>query len=109
MVEFRFKVYCNRWSSDVTYRVKNTPDGWHISHKAINGDCDPGGKPYFYMNFDQDYINYPEQLGEFLTHLWSKVDKDEIDDETAQTMLQELADWVSACEHGMPKWKGYNI
>lgn len=109
MDELKFKVYCNRHSRELNYRIKKTSKGWHISHIAINGDCMPDGSPYFYTNFNQDDMNYPSHFGMYLEHLWEQIDTQEINYEVAQTMLQDLADWVSSCEQNEPKWKGYNI
>jgi len=102
------KVYNNRFSSKVTYKVNKTDDGWYVSYIAMKGDCTPDEIPYFYANFDQNYINYPCNFNESLEWLWEQIDNGEIDREEAQKKLQELADWVSICENSTPKWKGWN-
>lgn len=109
MNEFSFEVYNRRHDGQVTYNLRKIPDGWHISHIAINGDCKPDGSDLFYSNFEQNYINFPSGFGGFLSHLWSRLDTAEITTEDAQAKLQELADWVSACEKSQPTWKGWNV
>ena len=108
MTEYTFKVYNNRRNSELTYRVKKSEKGWYISHIAINGDCEPDGTPYFYTNFDQDYIKYPSGFGSFLKHLWELLEDEIIDNEAAQEKMQQLADWVTVCEKSQPRWKGWN-
>lgn len=109
MEELTFKVFNNRRSEIVTYRVNKTDSGWYIAHVAINGDCEPDGSPCFYSNFDQDYINYPSGFASSLEWLWEQIDSKKINHEEAQNKLQELADWVSLCEKEQPNWKGWNI
>ena len=94
----KFQVHNNRRNSILNYKISKTPEGWGFKHISINGDCKPDGSPYFKMNFEQDNMSYPSSFGEFLEHLWSKIDSAEITEEEAQNKLQELADWVSLCE-----------
>ena len=108
MSSFTFEVYNNRRDSNITYRINKTDKGWHISYIAISGDCAPDGEPYFYMNFRQDSIAYPSGFGSSLEHVWEELEHGHISDSEAQSMLQDLADWVSACEQSEPKWKGWN-
>ncbi len=103
----KFEVYNRRHNSNITYIVNKTNEGWHIDYVAINGDCDREGKPYFYTNFNQDYIEYPADFGDYLSSLWSLIDDEHIDRSEAQHKLQELADWVSICEKSVPEWKAY--
>lgn len=107
--DLTFEVYANRWLCKREYRVNKTSQGWYLKHIAINGDCTPDGNPYFYTNFDQDYITYPNQFGDFLEWLWNAINNNEIDRENAQNKLQELANWVSECEKCQPKWNGWNV
>lgn len=109
MHEYSFEVYNRRHAGHVTYSLRKTKDGWHISHIAINGDCKPDGSDLFYTNFEQNYISFPSGFGSFLNHVWSLLDTQEITEDQAQSKLQELADWVSACEKGQPNWKGWNL
>jgi hypothetical protein len=108
MYEFEFNVYSNRWGTRSSYKVQKTQNGWYLRHLAISGDCDPEGLPFFKTNFKQDSISYPYGFFSQLGWLWEQVDSKEIDYEEAQTKLQELADWVSACEKSQPIWEGWN-
>ena len=108
MNDMKFTIYNNRRSCDLTYTVKKTSRGWHISHIAINGECEPDGTPYFYENFDQDNISYPSGFSAALAWLWEMIDNEELPFDDSQNKLQELADWVSHCEKSQPKWRGWN-
>lgn len=66
MTEYTFRVYNNRRNNEITYTITKTEIGWHIRHIAINVDCKPDGSPFFYANFDQDYIKYPSGFVCFL-------------------------------------------
>ena len=108
-MEYTFEVYNNRRNNILKYKLKITQSGWNIRHIAINGDCKPNGKKLFYENFDQDFISYPIDFGDYLEWLWNKRINGKITDSETQVKLQELADWVTTCEKSVPKWKGYNI
>ncbi|WP_096668032.1 hypothetical protein [Polaromonas sp. AET17H-212] len=108
MNDMTFRVYTNRWKNETTYRISKTATGWHLRANAIYGDCDKECHPFLYGNFDQDNMNYPSNIGAFMEHLWGLIDKGEIDAAEAQEKLQELADWVSACEKAEPHWPGWN-
>src|SRR5579859_2643365 len=54
--DFTFRVYSRRWGHDDAYQVKRTEDGWTITHIAIGGPCDKGGRPFLFENFRQDSI-----------------------------------------------------
>ena len=108
MNEFTFEVYSNLRSSNLTYNIKYTDTGWNIRHIAINGDCEPDGKPFFYENFEQDLIDFPSGFGEYLEWLWKQITNTSISNEKIQDKLQELADWVTTCEKNKPFWKGWN-
>lgn len=108
--EFTFRVYTRRWGHDDTYRLTRTETGWKVDHKMIGGPCDKGGRPTLYMNFQQDSVQYPSDLGGRLEWLWRRAAKDGLSHEEVQTALQQLADWVSSVERTAPStglWEGY--
>lgn len=107
-MEFEFRVFTKRWNHTVTYHITKTVDGWSVKHIAINGNCNPDGSPLLHANLNQDNISYPYQIDSFLEHLWQQIHLEEIDHETAQIRLQEIADWISNCEKAQPKWPGWN-
>ena len=109
MNQFEFRVYSRRHKSLATYNLTKTKAGWHVRHIAINGDAKPDGAPFVYDNFDQDFIAYPSSIGSFLEWIWNGLDRDELTSSDAQVKLQELADWVSACERSQPEWKEWNV
>lgn len=108
MDELVFKVFNRRRNSEVTYRLRATESGWHISNNAINGDCEPDGTPFIYMNLRQDSISYPVSLESHLAWLWEQIDTGVIDYRNAKNKVQELANWVSICEKNTPIWEGWN-
>ena len=108
MSQFDFRVYNRRHNNEITYTLTHTATGWHVQHIAINGESKPDGTPIVYANFEQDFINYPSSFGSFLEHIWSSLKSGEISNSDAQEKVQELANWVSACERSQPEWKGWN-
>jgi hypothetical protein len=108
--EFTFKVFSSRWGHDDIYKVKRTQIGWIISHIAISGPCDKGGRPFLYVNFRQDSIHYPEGLDGWMEWLWKQASEEGLTQQQVQEALQRLADWVSNTEKNRPKggvWEGY--
>lgn len=108
-MEFTFKVVSRRWRHADTYRLTATETGWDLRHKAHSGPCKPDGSPHLIGNFHQDYIRYPDGVGGFLGFVWEKLQTGEIDAERAQTMIQEVADWVTKCELAQPEWPEWNV
>lgn len=107
--EFSFRVYSRRWGHDDTYTVKRTPDGWSISHIAISGPCDRGGRPFLFENLRQDWIQYPEGLDDWMARLWDQALERGLSVAEVQEGLQQLADWVSCTERNAPTgrvWEG---
>lgn len=107
-MEFNFKVYSNRWGRSDTYSITKTIKGWYVRHIAINGDSDSSGKPFLFGNLNQDSINYPSGLEYMVMYIWQQLDSREISQAQAQTMFDELGEWVSKCEKLTPKWEGWN-
>lgn len=107
---FTFRVYSNRHRHDDTYSVTRTADGWTVSHIAIGGPCDKGGRPFLFENFRQDSIQFPEGLDGWMEWLWNRAAEDGLAQDQVQTGLQQLADWVSNTERNAPSdgiWEGY--
>jgi len=108
--EFTFRVFSKRWGHDDNYTVKRTSEGWAVSHIAIGGPCDKGGRPFLFENLRQDSIQFPEGLDGWMEWLWTKAAEDGLSAEQVQAGLQQLADWVSATERNAPCggiWEGY--
>lgn len=107
-MNFELTYFTRRWSSNVTLRVQKTHTGWHISNIAINGDTDSDGAPILEANLKQDNVQYPEGVGGFLGFIWQQLDQGEIDSARAQSMLEELGQWISNCETSQPVWRPWN-
>ncbi len=109
-LDFTFRVFSNRWGHDDTYSVKRTEDGWIISHLAIGGSCDKGGRPFLFENLRHDSIKFPARLDGWMEWLWDKALSEGLTQAQVQEALQELAGWVSSTERNAPSdgiWKGY--
>lgn len=102
--EYRFNVYSRRWGHPDAYKVKLTNTGWNVGHIAINGDTDKTGKPSLFANFSQDYINYPQAVGDYMERIWERAHEENLSEEEIQEMLQALADWVSITEKNTPEF-----
>lgn len=107
-MNFTFRVYSRRWNHEATYRFTKTDTGWDIQHEAHSGPCDHEGSPHLLNNFRQDNIAYPDKVEGFVGFIWRKLHVGEIGATQAQEMLQQVADWVSACERSQPVWGEYN-
>ncbi len=105
---YRFEVYSRRWGRRDTYRIKLTATGWNVSHIAINGDCDKEGERFLFLNFRQDYIDYPYKVGRYMEKIWERAHHDNLPIAKIQEMLQAVADWVSLTEENAPVDLIYN-
>lgn len=103
--KLEFKVYTRRHSHRDTYEITRIPSGWHVKFLVHTGDCNPRGEPYLYSNFLQDHVSYPHNLGVILEQLWQHAD--ELKKEQLQEKINDIAEWVNACEHAHPNWNGY--
>jgi hypothetical protein len=108
MKPFNFRVYNRRRNNYATYELTFIKSGWQIQGIVHNGDSQPDGTPFLYKNFAQDQINYPSNVGGFLHHIWLELDHETLSESEAQSMLSQLANWVSDCEKNQPNWVGYN-
>ena len=100
--EFKFKVYSKRWKHHDTYLLKRNADGWYISFFSIEGQCDFGGEPYLYKNFDQDWIAHPKkEIKSLLSSIWSRAEEGASKEEVKK-YLDEVAEYVSICESKKP-------
>ncbi len=109
-VDFTFSVFSKRWGHDDAYAVRRTEDGWHVTHIAIGGPCDKGGRPFLFENLRHDSIQYPEGLDSWLEWLWSQAASQGLTQVQVQVALQQLAEWVSHTERNAPAggvWEGH--
>ncbi|MNL94779.1 hypothetical protein D3C81_45710 [compost metagenome] len=108
MTDFKLTYYTRRWNGRITLTVRKTPTGWHISHLAINGETNREGVPILESNLHQDNVKFPHDVGAFLGFVWDKLNNGDIDVERAQEMINEIGEWISACESSQPVWKVWN-
>lgn len=100
--------HTRRWNHATTLTVRKTGTGWHISHVAINGDCDKEGAPFLEANLRQDNVKFPSDVGAFLGYVWDQLHNEEIDEVRAQEMIDQIGEWIEACETSQPIWKVWN-
>lgn len=108
MTDFNLTYYTRRWNNRTTLTVRRTETGWHISHIAINGDTDREGAPILEANLQQDNVKFPHDVGAFLGFVWGELHNGAIDDARAQTMIDQIGEWISTCESSQPLWKVWN-
>ncbi|URZ16360.1 hypothetical protein [Clostridium felsineum] len=103
--EFDFSIYSRRWGHDDDYSLKITDKGWNFLCVSVpmSGECDKAGNPFLINKLENELINYPKDLGEYLEWLWEKVKKENLTDEKIQESLNILAEWINLCEKNSPK------
>ena len=94
------EVFSRRREHPDRYQISRTAKGWHVQHQMINGDCDKDGSPYLYRCLDQDYINYPHDLGGYMEWLWCK--SADMSDEEIQAELDQIGEWIQSTEKASP-------
>jgi len=90
-----------------TYEVEKNDSGWYISHISIGGQCNKRGEPYLFDNLNQDFINYPASLGDYMEYLWENSKNK--DKKWLQRKINVLAKWISGVEKKTPTspfWNG---
>ena len=83
--------------------MKRIEFGWEVIGRVIEGQCDKGGRPFLYENFQQDSIQYPSGLYGRLDSLWKRAFDDEMSHDEVQQALNKLANWVSLTERNTPR------
>ena len=97
------EIYSRRWGRNEKYKVEKTATGWDISHMRIEGPCDKTGAPALYKNFDQDSINYPEELPGYMEWLWTQAHDQSLSNDQIQVELDRLGEWIQITEKASPK------
>lgn len=109
---FHFEIYTRRWGHYDHYKLTRTETGWDFTGNATfnNGLCDPSGKPFLFKTLDHEFVNYPHDLGEYLSYLWQAANDRGLSPEQVQESLTNLSKWIEICESSTPKgiFKGYN-
>ena len=107
-MQLSFSYWTDRWGANTTVHLTHMPSGWNLSAAAHSGNCNKAGVPNLYSNFEQDNVEYPRKMKAFLEHAWQEIHDGVWAADEAQQRIQELADWVTACERAEPQWKGWN-
>lgn len=98
---FEFRIYIRRSRSYDIYRFVRIGDGWTVSALSHDGPCDRGGAPILFDALEHDSVNYPKELGEYVSCLW-QASEDGCDTHLIQQGFDQLGTWVSECERGTP-------
>jgi hypothetical protein len=96
-------VFSRRWDHNDKYDIKKTPDGWYIQHLGISGLCDKSGSPFLFRNLEQDSINYPKSIGNYLKWLWDESTTQELGDDEIQNELNRISEWIQIVEKASPQ------
>ena len=102
-VEFDLRIYTNRWGHYDMYSVKRTENGWVIDGAStfrVN-NANKSGDPALFKALEHDCVNYPQQTGELLEHIWYKAENGASKEEV-QKYLNDFAEWISICEKTTP-------
>jgi hypothetical protein len=111
---FDLKVYCRRDQRYQNYRIEKIENGWDIKFiqtRSNTSVCDKTGSPNLYKQLNQDSINYPEDLGNYMMYLWDQATEEDMTDAEIQEHFDGLGTWISTVEKASPKgtfWEGYN-
>ena len=100
--EFKFTVFGRHFNHYDTYTLILNDEGWHVSHIAINGQCNRRGEPVLYQNFRQDSISYPADMASDMEDIWESFHEGERTHEEVQEALNRLGKWVDATGNARP-------
>jgi hypothetical protein len=98
---FELKIYSRRYNRYLDYRIEKIENGWDIKYVQTCHDtsvCDKTGYPNLYNQLNQDNINYPEDLGNYMRYLWEHAAEKDMTDAEIQKHLNELGTWISTVE-----------
>lgn len=94
-------IYSRRWGHNDSYSIERTLEGWTVTfHQEKAGNKE--GEALI-ETLRHDFINYPHELGTFMWHLWNKADSNEMTVNELQKDLEQIADWINACEKTTPE------
>ncbi|MBD7985178.1 hypothetical protein H9649_11310 [Sporosarcina sp. Sa2YVA2] len=108
-ITFKMQIYSRRWGHTDTYRFIRIEEGWNVSLLSRSGSCDKKGYPVFYEILDNDLINYPAELPNYMGWLWDSAKEKGLTKEEVQSSLDDIAKWINSCEKSSPKgiFKGF--
>ncbi len=100
-IDIHVEVYTRRWGHTDSYTITRTIDGWDVSfYQKITGGKE--GEALI-KTLDHDYVNYPNELGTFMMHLWNRADRDEMSVEELSRHLNDIVEWINICEKNTPE------
>ncbi|WHY88718.1 hypothetical protein QNH39_13150 [Neobacillus novalis] len=107
-VDFKLRVYSQRWGHRDNIYLKKTENGWSIVTLKLRGvESDKHGAPGIIKAFESESISYPADIGYFLSDLW---DASQIkSEEEIQRYFDQLADWISHTEETKPNFGPLHI
>ncbi|WEZ08126.1 hypothetical protein P5663_19215 [Priestia flexa] len=103
-VEFKLRVYSQRWGHRDNYNLTKTEDGWTIKtmkfHQGLVSD--KHGSPGLEKALGSESISYPHDIGYFLSDIWDASQNRSV--EEVQSYFDKLADWISNTEESKPNF-----
>ncbi|MDF0727241.1 hypothetical protein PY093_11080 [Cytobacillus sp. S13-E01] len=102
-VEFKLRVYSQRWGHRDNYNLTKTENGWAITTNKLRGlESDKHGSPGIEKAFTSESISYPHDIGYFLSDIWDASQNRSV--EEVQGYFDQLADWISKTEESKPNF-----
>jgi len=101
---FTMNIYTRRWQHDDCYSIEMTPTGWNVTQGIVGGGGDKTGFPGLKQCFEQDYVSYPANIGNYFEKIWEMIDSKAISDAKAQEHFNALGLWISTCEKATPSY-----
>ncbi|MDW4511791.1 hypothetical protein R7236_25710 [Priestia megaterium] len=100
--EFSMEIYTNRWGHYDTYHLTRNEKGWHVSHLSHSEQGGRDAEPILGYILRHDSVSYPRDLSYLMEDIWYRAQDEGLTYDQVQTMLQEVADWVSLTEKNYP-------
>ncbi|HDX9683710.1 hypothetical protein [Bacillus cereus] len=100
--KFNFKVFTRRWDHYDLYRVVRNEKGWMISHMSHKGQGGKNAEPILSYILRHDSVSYPQNLPDIMEDIWLRAEEEGLTKEEVQSMLNEVAEWISIVEKNYP-------
>jgi hypothetical protein len=106
--QLTLRYWTRRRKSITTIHLDHVEQGWVFHANAHSGPTNQEGHPHFIGNLMQDNASFPQGVDNYLKYLWDVIEAAKADQVSAQRMLDEVGEWISATERAVPNWEGWN-
>lgn len=97
------EIYTVRWGHCDTYRITINKNGWIVENIAIGGQCNQKGHPYLFRNLEQDNVQYPHQLEDWMNYCWDECMEKNWTQAQLEEALTSIFEWVNTVEKNAPR------